>query len=454
MKQHNIYTIQLFDAKTGEMHTEVKAENIITNGYQTVKNEVLQNDITIATFDGVKDQNTNFKPVDGIGGILLLNELQVDNINNFMPQGEVVGYAGDSVSSSDIRRGQRNDGESGTVGSPTATGFVDVYDFATDEANGTINSVAKCSKDGGNGRLFTTFGLEVSDFVSLNNKYNQAYNDDKSILIQAENGTGNRQQVPTTDGQYRYEQALYNGQYENTALTLTGYQSDRGVTYYDGSWYTLGHHIASNEDRIVKLDDDYTILSETDTTLSLTESNFWSFSCGILDDGTDLNAVFISAIDAGADTVTFKILNLTSGLITDTIVTDNMTLSTVSAGSKTVYNTFRDPNGNENLVCIFNNGDGATTKYIVIFDNAKQVIEENISSVLGFIDGVTTTATVQVPTGGYEKMIRLSMDLQFTNDNAEQMRFDRIMMSNNDLGSPVVKTSNDTMKVSVQVNYV
>lgn len=454
MKQHNIYTIQLFDAKTGEMHTEVKAENIITNGYQTVKNEALQNEITVASFEGVKDQNSNFKPVDGMGGILLLNELQVDNINNFMPQGQVVGYAGDSVSSSDIRRGQRNDGESGTVGSPTVTGFIDVYDFATDEANGTINSVAKCSTDGGNGQLFTTFGNEISDFVGLTNKYNQAYNDDKSILIQAENGSGNRQQVPITEGKYRYEQALYTGQYENTALTLTGFQSDRGVTFYAGFWYTLAHHIASDEDRIVKLDDDWNEIASFDTTLSLTETNFWSFTCGILDDGTDLNAVFISAIDTGADTVTFKVLNLTSGLITDTIVTDNMTLSTVFASSKVIYNTFRDPNGNENLVCILNNGNGAVDKYLVIFDNAKQVIEQNMSDFNGFIDGVTTVTTVQVPTGGYEKIIRLSMDIQFANDNSEQMRFDRIMMSNNDLGSPVVKTSNDTMKVSVQVNYV
>lgn len=454
MKQHNIYTIQLFDAITGIMHTEVKADNIVTNAYQTIKNQAMQDDIIVASFDGVKSQTTNFKPVDAFGGVLLLNELQTDNVNNFIPQGEVVGYSGDSTSSSDPRRGQRNDGESGAIGSPTVTGFRYVDDFATDEANGTINSIALCSVDGGNGHLFTTFGLEQNGFSNLNNEYNQAYNDDKSILIQAENGTGNKREVPTTDGQYRFEQALYDGQYENTALTLTGYRSDRGVTFYDGSFYVLAHHIASGEDRIVKLDEDYTILTETDITISLTETNFWSYSCGILDDGTNLNAVFISSIDTGADTVTFKVLNLTSGIITDTIVTDNMTISTIDASAKTVYNTYRDPNGNENLISILNQGIAASAKYLVMFDNGKQVIEENICSFSGFVDGVTTAVTIQTPIGGYENLIRLGMDKQFTNDGVEQMRYDRAMMTNNDLGAPVVKTSNDTMKVTIDVNYV
>ena len=454
MKQHNKYTIQLFDAITGIMHTERISENIVTNAYQTIKNQAMQDDIIVASFRGVESQNTDFKPVDAFGGVLLLNELQTDNVNNFIPQGEIVGYSGDSTSSSDTRRGQRNDGESGAIGTLPVTGFRYVHDFASDEANGTINSVALCSQDGGNGHLFTTFGLEKTNFSDLNNEYNQAYNDDKSIVIQAENGTGNKQEVPTTDGQYRFEQALYDGQYENTALTLTGYRSDRGVTFYDGNFYLLAHHIASGEDRIVKVDEDFTILTETDITISLTETNFWSYSCGILDDGVDLNAVFITAIDTGADTVTFAILNLTSGIITDTPTTDNMTISTVSAAAKTVYNTYRDPNGNENLIAILNRGVPANERYLVMLDNAKQVIEENVCNFSGFIDGKTGVEVVQAPTGGFENLIRLSMDVQFTTDDVEQIRYDRAMMTNNDQGGATIKTSNDTMKVTIDVNYV
>lgn len=448
MIEETIYNIKVWD-ENGKLKQEEEKTNLITNGYSTTKNEVLQNEINVASFDGVSDQNENFKPsLGGTGGIILLQNAQTENVNNLVPQGPVIGYAGDSTSTGDPRRGQRDDGLSGTVGSPTATGFKDVYNFAPGEATGSIDSVAKVSKDGGNGEILSSVGSAA--VLNAATGYNQAYDDDMGTDIVSDDATGTQHQVPT-NGEQKYEQAIFEGNYETSALTITGYTANRGITFYNGSYWTIARHTGSGEDRVVELDEDFTILNEFDTTLTLTLANFWSYSCGLLDDGVDINAVFISAIDEGADTMTFKVLNLTSGLITDTIVTDNMTLSSISASTRNTYNTFRDPLGNENLISLLNQSANATAKYMALFDNDKTVIEENICSDSGFIDGTTIAATVNVPHGGYENMVRLATAGSGT--SVFQMRFARTMMSNNDI-TTVVKGALDSMQVTVQVNYV
>ena len=449
MKIKNTYTIEVFD-ENDKLKQEVIEENIVTNAYSTIKNETLQNEIIVGVFSGVSDQNSNFEPAfGGMGGMILLEDAQTENVNYFVPQGQVMGYAGDSTSSTDPRRGQRDDSASGTVGSLPATGFKDVYDFAPGEATGTYDCIGKISKSGGNGELLTSYG--VSNSLGTATGYNQAFNDDMNILIIADNGTGTKYKVDTTDGEQRFEKAIFDGNYETSALTITGYTNNRGLTFYDGSWWTVARHTVSGEDRVVELDEDFTILSEQDTTLTLTLTNHWSYSCGLLDDGVDILAVFINDIDTAADTVTFQFLNLTTGVLGSQVVTDNMTLSTVSASTINSYTTFRDSLGNENLISILNTGAGADDKYIVMLDNAKTVIEENISNSSGFIDGITSTTAITVPHGGYENLVRLST--LGTNANVFEMRFARALMTISNIAT-VTKGALDSMRVTIQVNYV
>ena len=461
MRKSTEYTLTLYNVEQYNRglripkEPPVKSNNLITNGYSTIKDELLQNEITVGAFSGISNSNTSFEPADGgMGGILLLEDTQGENVNNFIPQGAVIGYAGDSVSSIDTRRGQRVDNESGPIGTLPVTGFRDKYVFQSDEANGTINAVAKIPKKGGDGQLMTATS-SANVLTDANGNAYTAYSEDKSIFMSIIDGALAKREVPTTDGQFRYEDAIYEDNYVETALTLTGFTSFFGVTFYDGFWYVLAFKTADGNNVILKLDDDFAIQQEfaIDTSGDLlipSTSNRVSYACGIINGF----ALFVTDLDTGADTLTFKTFKLSDSSV-GTIVVDDFGIAGSLTANNTSYRTFKDPNGNENLMIIFHINADANNNHVVVLDSALVVVESVNPGTFGVFDGVTGISDIIVPFGGHTTLVRLSTEPDNTGSRSEfEHYYSRTMMSNNDLPAPVVKTSSDILEVVVDVNYV
>lgn len=140
--------IILRDVKTGEVQV-FKDENLITTAIDKIINiEVAKNHAP----------NTYILPIatNALGGIMLFDgELTEDAGNiHFPSEAHLVGYANQSVNTSDKYRGSYNAAESGK----TMTGFVSVWDFGTSQANGTIKSVARTSNHAGGCPLYNFLG--------------------------------------------------------------------------------------------------------------------------------------------------------------------------------------------------------------------------------------------------------------------------------------------------------
>ena len=130
-------TIELFDAKTGELQQRTEDHNLVTNALKYVMN--------ICAAEGA-DLNDEIFPIArvALGGILLFDDTLEESVDNvYMPTGNVhlVGYADRSVNTSDKHRGSYNSAESGK----TDDGYKSVWDFGTSQANGTIKSIARTS---------------------------------------------------------------------------------------------------------------------------------------------------------------------------------------------------------------------------------------------------------------------------------------------------------------------
>lgn len=130
-------TIELHDAKTGELVRRAEQHNLVTNALKYIMNcesscgHVLEDDVfPIAT--------------RGLGGILLFDGKLTEDANNvYMPGtgSHLIGYANGDTNAADIHRGSYNSAESG----PTPTGYKSVWDFGTSQCNGTIAAVARTS---------------------------------------------------------------------------------------------------------------------------------------------------------------------------------------------------------------------------------------------------------------------------------------------------------------------
>lgn len=133
---HGHTKIELKNEKTGEIQV-VEKDNMITNIFQHQFNP-------ITSLYGASVVNSEYFPLNdkGMGGIILFqNELDenADNINIFHDdRNPVIGYASNDVNSgTDIKRGSRNLTES----SKLDNGYKFVWDFTTAQANGQISAL-------------------------------------------------------------------------------------------------------------------------------------------------------------------------------------------------------------------------------------------------------------------------------------------------------------------------
>lgn len=137
-------TIQLFDAKTKKEVQRVTDKNLITNAYKKYIEDYL-NSYPL----GLQKYPRGWlsaTPLNMARGIVLFGSPLPENPNVIYPTTqECIGHAGGDYAGADIYRGDYNATESGDI----PNGYRQVWDFATDKANGTISSVGLTSRRGG-----------------------------------------------------------------------------------------------------------------------------------------------------------------------------------------------------------------------------------------------------------------------------------------------------------------
>ena len=139
--------IELRNEKTGKVERH-EQDNMVTSAVAKVLGlENCQNALAAAT--GSRNCYCDLLPVGekALGGILLFDGVLEENADNihFPMNVHLTGNAGRKQDSSGSRVGSLNELESGK----TDTGYVNVWDFTTSQANGTIASLALTHGDGG-----------------------------------------------------------------------------------------------------------------------------------------------------------------------------------------------------------------------------------------------------------------------------------------------------------------
>lgn len=135
--------IILTDVKTGkqEVHED---DNLVTNALDKIINiEVMMN----------RAMNTDVLPfaTNALGGLMLFDDELTEDANNihFPIEAHLVGYGNEEVNTDDKYRGSYNAQESGLI----ENGYVSVWDFGTNQANGTIKAVSRTHRWGGQNPL-------------------------------------------------------------------------------------------------------------------------------------------------------------------------------------------------------------------------------------------------------------------------------------------------------------
>lgn len=158
MALKGITKIELFDAKTGIKTNEIVKENMVTNAVKNILNPSLQM-ITGQpkdSYDNITTQLPDFlmrcSPIGKVlfGGVLIFSEALDENVDNIIPnisdRKNIVGYAGQYAGlTGNNYKGSYNVSESVKL----SNGFTHVWDFSTEQANGTIAAIALTSAMGG-----------------------------------------------------------------------------------------------------------------------------------------------------------------------------------------------------------------------------------------------------------------------------------------------------------------
>ncbi len=161
--------IQLFDAKTGKEQLCVESKNIVTKAIDYLLNPPK---CTIEAGINYNNLYNQFMPVctKGLGGLLLWDDNIAANPDTIFPPTTVncVGHAGDNYSGTAVKRGTYNAAESGYIDNSDNAhiGYRNVWDFASDKANGTIKCLSlthiKCGDAG-----YQSYDNNASDLTSF-----------------------------------------------------------------------------------------------------------------------------------------------------------------------------------------------------------------------------------------------------------------------------------------------
>ena len=217
-----IATIQLFDAKTGELQQEVKEENMITNAVE----ECLNLPDYIATGLDINEESSHRvvsyrNPIadNFFNGVLIYRDPIEENAEKVMPpfDNPEIGHAGDLTSAVLDHQGTYNTVESGAI----ENGIRRVWDFATDRANGKISCVCLTSRAGG-----TLGEWRQQNYQMGGNAFTSSRSDDdgNTTLYIKKDSKGN------FSSQLKNMQIFYMERQENGEIRLLAKGLDQNIT--------------------------------------------------------------------------------------------------------------------------------------------------------------------------------------------------------------------------------
>ena len=203
--------IQLFDAVTGEQVLEQRDENLVTNALDILMNskdklgllrwwrEKAGNEIIGRLTDHIVTTPAYaMMPLakGALGGIILWENNITENPSITVPSFDVsteVGHAGVEYSGADTRCGTYNSNESGEI----SGGWRHVWDFGTDKANGTIKCLTLTSQHGGNLGYHCNFNTNIDAhplythcYFHSENYYETASSDNNGIQFSGSDDKG------------------------------------------------------------------------------------------------------------------------------------------------------------------------------------------------------------------------------------------------------------------------
>ncbi|WP_312541434.1 hypothetical protein [Enterococcus sp.] len=139
--------IQLTDVKSGNVRT-LKSDNMFTNALQNIL-EMPMEIFKDTTNTNIMTEMLNPIATNALGGVYLFRDNINEHLENVVPpfaENLLTGHAGGEYSGTESRRGNYNADESGVVDG----GYRFVWDFSTNQANGTISNVCLTSRLAGN----------------------------------------------------------------------------------------------------------------------------------------------------------------------------------------------------------------------------------------------------------------------------------------------------------------
>lgn len=247
-------TIQLFDAKTGELTDEVTKENLVTNAVRNALggafNQLASGDVWAFGMNYITNlyklpSGKNFAQAL-YGGVLVFSQHIAEDADHCLPSIEeiksFIGCANQSASNTgNTFRGSINSAES-EVG---ADYVKFVWDFNTDQCNGDIASICLTSDCGGAGgygcdaKDTSLQGLSLRDFKS-NNFWdtsvvaNLGYSTN-GALVKAKGWHSNAGKCAYIDGDYLH--AIYRGSDNKQNISKVVSKSKFGLGLVDGFNY-------------------------------------------------------------------------------------------------------------------------------------------------------------------------------------------------------------------------
>lgn len=422
-------TIQLFDARTGKEKQRITEENLITNFYK----RLIEDYLSFWQIDGFSTNLRSFldywTPKLASSGIILLDTAQPEEPDNIMLSGgKCIGHAGGAYSGTSSYCGSLNENETGAI----TNGWQWVWDFATDKANGTIKCACLTTERGGvygykedeSPSDYSSYNVETNMYLDSNSKRFIGMDPaDKTFYFQNSlSGTIylHKWKVPSlTEVAYSNKLLSYYDSNDVPQITLASSEY-LFLDLIDGGLYGLQYNYSTKALVLKKFNKD---TLETSATWELTNSNqLYNSSHNFAKLGDYVYALSYS----NSPRVLYK-YSLSDGQCVDTIA--------LPSNSINMLTTFDDKFISLGYYI-------SSTSYYWLYDetnfHGKFTDSSGNSSVCPKRLG--KTPFVSYAQSSSVRYIRLAL-------------FAPYFFSINNLAAPVVKTNNDTMKVTYRITW-
>lgn len=163
--------------KNGKLYERVEQHNTVTNAIENrIALDVARGTYGLLYEEDAKSDESIPLPTRGLGGVWLFDHTLSGYIHFPSHEAHMVGYAGQSVNTSDPFAGSINTLESGAL--EEKNGYKNTWDFSTSQANGTIASI--CLTHDWAGRSPLNQATTGWDSMFLHYKYRDLYYDEST----------------------------------------------------------------------------------------------------------------------------------------------------------------------------------------------------------------------------------------------------------------------------------